>query len=67
MDSRCAWIFGVSTLEKSKRWHLEMIVFSSFWGSVVARIKMTCSGGSSSVFNSALAALEESWCTSSMI
>ena len=47
--------------------HVEMIVFSSFCGSVVARIKMTCSGGSSRVFKSALAALEDSWWTSSMI
>ncbi|EXI77136.1 MAG: hypothetical protein AW12_03141 [Candidatus Accumulibacter sp. BA-94] len=37
-----------------------------FCGSVVARMNLTCSGGSSSVFNMALNAEVESMCTSSM-
>ena len=43
------------------------IVAGNFCGSVVASINFTCSGGSSSVFNSALKAPVESICTSSMI
>ena len=39
----------------------------TFWISVVARMKMTCAGGSSSVFSSALKAAVDSMCTSSMI
>jgi hypothetical protein len=37
------------------------------WGSVVARMNLTCCGGSSSVFSMALKALRESMCTSSMM
>ena len=39
---------------RSKRWQREMIVGSTLCGSVVARTKMMCAGGSSSVFSSAL-------------
>ncbi len=52
---------------KSKRWQREIMVAGSFCSSVVARMKMTCAGGSSSVLSSALKALAESMCTSSII
>ena len=52
---------------KSKRWHLESIVAGNFWGSVVANINLTCAGGSSNVFKSALKAPVESMWTSSII
>ena len=44
-----------------------MMVGSILCFSVVARIKMTCFGGSSSVFRNALKAAVESMCTSSMM
>ena len=51
----------------SNRWQREMIVWGILSSSVVAKIKTTCGGGSSSVFNSALnASLVNMW-TSSMI
>ena len=43
------------------------LVAGSFSGSVVAKRKMTCGGGSSSVFSRALNAATESMCTSSMM
>ena len=43
------------------------MVAGTLWISVVARMKRTCSGGSSSVFSRALKAPGESMCTSSMI
>ena len=52
---------------KSKRWQRESIVAGIFWSSVVAKMNMTCGGGSSRVFKSALNALGESMCTSSII
>ena len=52
---------------KSYRWQRDRMVAGTFWISVVARMKMTWAGGSSSVFSSALNAAVESMCTSSMI
>ena len=43
---------------KSYRWQRERMVAGTFWISVVARMKMTWAGGSSSVFSSALKAAE---------
>ncbi len=42
-----------------------LIVGSTFWGSVVASTKVTCGGGSSSVFSKALEAAPVNMCTSS--
>ena len=58
---------AVEMRRKSKRWQREMMVAGSFCSSVVARIKTTCSGGSSRVFSRALKAEAESICTSSMM
>ncbi len=44
----------------------ESTVTGSFCGSVVASRNFTCGGGSSSVFSSALKALLDSMCTSSI-
>ena len=52
---------------KSYRWQRLKIVTGTFCTSVVAKIKMTCSGGSSIVLSSALNAAVESMCTSSMM
>lgn len=52
---------------KSNRCTLEIIVRGNLCGSVVAKIKMTCFGGSSSVFSSALNAPVDNICTSSII
>ena len=52
---------------KSNRIQRDKMVAGIFCTSVVASIKMTCSGGSSNVFNSALNAAAESICTSSTI
>ena len=60
-------ISGTVSRWKSNRWQREMMVAGSFWGSVVANMNTTCSGGSSSVFNSALKAEPESMWTSSMM
>ena len=58
---------SVEILLKSNLWHLERIVAGNFWGSVVAKINLTCSGGSSNVFKSALKAPVDNICTSSII
>ena len=60
--SRCS-----GTRLKSSLMHLESIVAGSLSGSVVASMKVTYSGGSSSVLSSALNAPVESMCTSSII
>ena len=60
-------IVSMEILLKSYRWHLLRMVTGILWASVVARIKMTYSGGSSSVFKSALKAPIDSICTSSMM
>ena len=52
---------------KSYRWQRDRMVAGTFWISVVAKMKITWAGGSSSVFSSALNAAVESMCTSSMI
>ena len=45
---------------KSNRWHRESTVIGTLRISVVAKMNFTCSGGSSSVFNSPLKACVES-------
>ena len=50
----------------SKRWQRETIVAGTLCVSVVARMNTMCSGGSSSVFSSALNAASVSMCTSSI-
>jgi hypothetical protein len=50
---------------KSKRWQRETIVSGTLWTSVVASTNLTCAGGSSSVFRSALNAPVDSMWTSS--
>ena len=52
---------------KSYRWQRESTVAGSFCGSVVASMNTAWAGGSSSVFRSALNALVDSMCTSSMM
>ena len=54
-------------LLKSYRWHRLKIVIGILCASVVARINITYSGGSSNVFNNALNAPIDSICTSSII
>ena len=53
--------------EKSYRWQRDRMVAGTFCTSVVARMKMTCSGGSSIVLSRALKAEVESMWTSSMM
>ena len=60
-------IFTLLILWNSKHWHLEIIVVGTLCKSVVAKINITCSGGSSSVFNKALNAPIDNICTSSII
>ncbi len=59
----------VSTLGEAKfiSWHLDMIVLGILCLSVVAKIKITCAGGSSKVLRRALnAAFESMWASSNM-
>ena len=51
---------------RSNRWQRLRIVGRTFCGSVVAKMNFTCSGGSSSVFKSALKAAADSMWTSSI-
>ena len=60
-----ATIASMDTRRKSKRWQRDVIVAGISCSSVVARMKMACGGGSSSVFSSALKAPVVSMCTSS--
>ena len=60
-------IFSFDILLKSNLWHLDKIVAGNFCGSVVAKINLTCSGGSSNVFNNALKAPVDNIWTSSII
>ena len=60
-------MFPTVILSKSYIWQRERMVGSILCFSVVARIKITCEGGSSNVFRKALKAAVESMCTSSMI
>ncbi len=50
----------------SKCWQRETMVAGILWKSVVAMMKMVCSGGSSMVLSSAFQAAFDSMCTSSM-
>ena len=50
---------------KSKRWQRSTTVGRTFWASVVARTKIVCGGGSSSVLRNAFQACGESMCASS--
>ena len=52
---------------KRNCWHLDLIVAGTFCSSVVAKMNMMYSGGSSIVFSRALKAEVESICTSSMM
>ena len=52
---------------KSNRWQRDRMVAGTLWISVVARMKSTWDGGSSSVFSRALNAPVDSICTSSMM
>ena len=56
-----------STLLKTNLWHLDKIVTGTFSVSVVAKIKTTSRGGSSSVLRSALKAAFDNMWTSSII
>jgi hypothetical protein len=56
---------GAGTRRRSSRWTRDMIVGSTFCGSVVAIVNTTWSGGSSISFSSALNAAVEAMCTSS--
>ena len=51
----------------ANRWQRDKIVAGTFCSSVVARMNIRCSGGSSRIFSRALKAGVESICTSSMI
>ena len=63
------WLTVLETVIRSKSyiWQRDRIVGSSLFFSVVARMKMTYEGGSSSVFRKALKACVESMWTSSMM
>ena len=52
---------------KEKRWQRERMVAGTLWSSVVARMNIRCSGGSSRIFSRALKAEIESMWTSSMM
>lgn len=58
----CFWYFL-----KVNLWHLDNTVIGTFWISVVAKMKITCFGGSSKVFRKAFHALCDSMWTSSII
>ena len=45
---------GVAMPAKSKRWQRDRMVTGIFWTSVVAKMNLTCGGGSSSVLSRAL-------------
>ena len=50
---------------KSKRWQRDRMVIGIFWTSVVAKMNLTCGGGSSRVFSRALKDSRVSMWTSS--
>ena len=58
---------GTGIRLKSNRWQRETMVAGNFCSSVVASMNITCAGGSSSVLRSALKALCDSMCTSSIM
>ena len=52
---------------KENCWHRDLMVAGTLCSSVVAKMNIRCSGGSSKIFSSALKAAVESMCTSSTI
>ena len=64
-DSRRSCSVSAPRSRNSRCWVRLRMVGGTFWGSVVARTNTTWLGGSSSVFNNALAAAVESMWTSS--
>ena len=62
----CSAINDVSSTFKCRCKQRDKIVIGNFCGSVVANKNLTCSGGSSNVFNKALKLLRESIWTSSI-
>ena len=54
-SSRAAMSWGVMRL-KENRWHRDRMVAGTLWSSVVARMNIRCSGGSSRIFSRALKA-----------
>jgi hypothetical protein len=64
---RCPTSWALDSRRKSKRDTRDRIVAGSSWTSVVAKMKVTCSGGSSSVLSRALNAEPVSMWTSSMM
>ena len=65
MRPKCAASSACDTRRRSWRWQRDSTVTGTRRSSVVAKMKVTSGGGSSSVFSSALKALRESMCTSS--
>ena len=65
--SRCRTSSAWGRRLNTKCWQRLMMVWGNFSGSVVAMMKVTCPGGSSRVFRSALKACLESMCASSMM
>ena len=63
---RCLVISSTAKGRRVNCKHREITVIGNFCGSVVANKNLTCSGGSSSVFNNALKECVESICTSSI-
>ena len=62
---KCADSSDCDTRRRSKRWQRDSTVTGTLRSSVVAKMKVTWLGGSSSVLSSALKALRDSMCTSS--
>ncbi len=65
MRAKCAASSATPTRRRSKRWQRLSTVTGTLRNSVVAKTKVTCGGGSSSVLSSALNALRDSMWTSS--
>ncbi len=65
-SNRCA-MASRPMRKKSKRWQRDKMVAGTLWISVVAKIKITWEGGSSSIFSKALNACIDNMCTSSMM
>ena len=58
--------WGVMRL-KENRWHRDRMVAGTLWSSVVARMNIRCSGGSSRIFSRALkAGVDSIWTSSTM-
>ncbi len=67
MNRNRSMMESVGTGAKSKRWHRDRTVIGIFSGLVVQKMNLTCSGGSSKVFNRALNASFVSMWTSSIM